>query len=456
MFIEVSIGEAIDKLNILELKMKKIVDEIKKKEIQKEINALGNCEKYKHEHAFYYNLLTYVNETIWDKTDIMKQLHVTDTNFAELSNDIFVFNQKRFRIKNWFNLLFKSNIKEQKSYGLSSCEIIINDEDTFYKKIPEINYLSLEYDSVSIVSSFNDTIKNIFKTPTIHFIDKDTNTKINIITEKILLNEFEITTNREIFHFIPLKYISGGLLGDFIHQLSVIKEKYYQEGRKGILYIFNIDVVAPFRKGLETAYADTYQLVIEQDYIKEYKIWNREFFDIDLSYWRCYYVYTSWDDIFYKQYNINWGKHKWLDVKKDIKWENYILVNIASYRDTYNINYDDFYKKYGLNILFVSFDIHDYIMFKKKHNIGDYEKKNNNFYQISSLYELCVAINSCKFFIGNFTASLAFAYAMHAKTVVAISNDGFSFHKGLVNYFPSVLIEENPSILFQKAIELFD
>ena len=44
MKVEVSIGEAIDKLSILELKMKKITNEHKKIEIQKEINVLQDCK----------------------------------------------------------------------------------------------------------------------------------------------------------------------------------------------------------------------------------------------------------------------------------------------------------------------------------------------------------------------------------------------------------------------------
>ena len=162
MFIEVSIGEALDKLCILELKMKKINDENKKKEIQKEINALSECEKSKKDYKFYYHLLFYVNEIIWDKTEIIKKLTVTDPNFSAISNDIFEFNQKRFRIKNWLNLLSESTIKEQKSYGLSTCQIIIKDENIIHKKIPEINYLALEYDSVIIVSKCNDKLKHIF------------------------------------------------------------------------------------------------------------------------------------------------------------------------------------------------------------------------------------------------------------------------------------------------------
>ena len=153
MNIEVSVGEAIDKLSILELKMRKIDDISKKIEIQKEINALNACHKYK-ECYLYYNLLMYVNEQIWDMTDIIRGVTVEDQRFAPLSNKIFEFRQKRFRVKNWFSLITRSNIKEQKSYSLSRCEISISSKDVFYNKISEIIYLSLEYDVITIVSNF--------------------------------------------------------------------------------------------------------------------------------------------------------------------------------------------------------------------------------------------------------------------------------------------------------------
>ena len=90
MKIEVSIGEAIDKLSILEIKMKKIEDENKKIEIQKEINVLHDCESYKSKNEFYYNLLVYVNEKIWDMTDIIKSITVDDPQFSLISNQICI------------------------------------------------------------------------------------------------------------------------------------------------------------------------------------------------------------------------------------------------------------------------------------------------------------------------------------------------------------------------------
>jgi hypothetical protein len=149
MNVKVSIGEAIDKLSILELKLKKISNNEKRIEIQKEINELQECNIYKTKYGFYYNLLMYINEKIWDLTDTVKTMTIDNPDFSGISNDIFEYNQKRFRIKNWFNLSTTSNIKEQKSYASTYCKIRIENEDVLYNKIPEINYLLLEYDLVS-------------------------------------------------------------------------------------------------------------------------------------------------------------------------------------------------------------------------------------------------------------------------------------------------------------------
>jgi hypothetical protein len=184
MKIEVSIGEAIDKLSILELKITKINNEDKIKEIQKEINALHNCYIYKQDFSFLYKLLIYVNETIWDMTDKIKTIKITDNQFSYISNQIFEFNQKRFRIKNWFNLITSSNIKEQKSYSSIQCKICINDINIFYEKIPEIYFLALEHDIITIISKFNDKIKQKINIPIINYEnDNNDNNDNNIILE---------------------------------------------------------------------------------------------------------------------------------------------------------------------------------------------------------------------------------------------------------------------------------
>jgi hypothetical protein len=202
MKIEVSIGEAIDKLSILEIKIKNINDQYKKKEIQKEIDILNECYMYKNKYLIFYNLLIYVNQTIWDMTNIIKSISFKDSNFADISNQIFEFNQKRFRIKNWFNLITSSNINEQKSYLHTECKILINDITIFYEKIPEIYFLSLDYDNITIISNFNDEIIKLINIPTIIYntnnMDNNMNDNNNI--RIIVLENYCIDKNiRKIF-----------------------------------------------------------------------------------------------------------------------------------------------------------------------------------------------------------------------------------------------------------------
>ena len=257
MKLEVSIGEAIDKLSILELKMKKINDLSKLSEIQKEIDALVEVNEYKKWCPLFYKMLMYINEQIWDMTDIIKSMEVIDLEFARISNQIFEFNQKRFRIKSFFNTLVNSSIKEQKSYALSHCKIIIPDETTLYNKLAEINYLTIEYDKISFDCPFISIVKNIFKTPNIDYTD----TNLLSIPNTINLTDFEISADiKYIFEFEPIKYIIGGMFGDFIQSLSVINETFYNTGRKGLLYISDGYGGDPFRNGLQ----NTYPVIIKQ------------------------------------------------------------------------------------------------------------------------------------------------------------------------------------------------
>jgi len=196
MKLEVSIGEAIDKYSILELKLKKIDDEYKKKEIKKELDVLSECIVYKETNEFYYHLLIYVNETIWDMTNDIKKRRMDDPQFSIISNKIFEYNQKRFRIKNWFNLLESSNIKEQKSYASMNCKIIIENKETIFDKIAEIHYLALEYDTIIFDTDYVDTIQRIFTIPTFIY---DSNYVTNICID---LNTYTIpeSENKEIFY----------------------------------------------------------------------------------------------------------------------------------------------------------------------------------------------------------------------------------------------------------------
>ena len=340
MKLEVSIGEAIDKLSILELKMKKINDLKKHLEIQKEIDALVEVNQYKKWCPLFYKMLMYINEQIWDMTDIIKSMEVIDLEFARISNQIFEFNQKRFRIKSFFNTLVNSSIKEQKSYALSHCKIIIPDETTLYNKLAEINYLTIEYDKISIDCPFISIVKNIFKTQNIDYTD----TNLLSIPNTINLTDFEISADiKYIFEFEPIKYIIGGMFGDFIQSLSVINETFYNTGRKGLLYISLNYGGDPFRNGLQNTYNDTYPVIIKQIYIMDYKIYNNESFDINLNDWRkCNKLFLqNWHTIYKQTYHVEWGKHKWITANNNPIFNGKTLFSCSTVVNRFpqNINY---------------------------------------------------------------------------------------------------------------------
>ena len=88
MKIEISIGDAIDKLTILEIKKKYINDITKIEEITKEIEVLSVCDKYKNDYIFFYNLLVYVNQKIWDLTNTVKSMDIDNPQLVNFLQGI--------------------------------------------------------------------------------------------------------------------------------------------------------------------------------------------------------------------------------------------------------------------------------------------------------------------------------------------------------------------------------
>jgi hypothetical protein len=407
--VAVSVGEAVDKLCILEIKQRRIANNT---EIVKEISLLAGVRKYIDANPMFYRLLTYVNEYIWDQTNRIKLLSITDPLFAESANNIFEYNQKRFRIKSWF----ESDIKEQKSYIAKQC--VVDIDDTLHYKIPELLHLALDHDIVYFVTN-NDVDSNIVRTlcPTFRI------GKPNHLIPVIQLSECEYMDAkiRPLFEPEPIWYLSGGLMGDFIHQLSIIKENYLKTGRKGNLLICNEG--ERFAYGVETAYKDTYDIVTRQSYITSYRtvtadelkrVYTHSTF-IMLSFWRkSPLVYkATWYDIFKGFYDIEWAKHRWLDnIPVESIWKDKVVLNYTRKRSIVVSELKHMYAVYGESLVFMSFDKADYD--DCAHILGNAIP----FYKPASLNDMCVCINSCKTFIGGLSLPLAMSFALHKESIV--------------------------------------
>jgi FkbM family methyltransferase len=427
--ISLSTGEIVDKYSILDLKMKYITDNTKLTNIKKEMNCLHNYVQ-NIVGTFFYKLLLFINEQIWIDTDIIKGLSInTDDmqeikSFAEISHRIFENNQKRFRLKNCFNILNHSNIIECKSYSDNTCFIIINKELDIYDKIPEINFLAISYDVIYFNIKYKNIIKQIFKNPNIQFITQENDTPIHVCIDLTIYN---IDNNiRDIFDFIPIKYKSGGKLGDYLNQLSVICENFYKTGQKGELYIYDLGVHDRFIFGVEHTYNDTYSSIYSQKYIKKYNIYNNESIDIDLSSWRQNlhnYLNYNWYNIYNTKYNVDWGNHKWLISSTDTKWIDKIIINITPYRFMYQNVIDILSEKIKDqldNCVFISNETEHYDFFVSKTNL------NIEFYCPKNFSETLTIINSCKTCFLGFSSMAVMANALHKPHyLIGINNSDF-------------------------------
>jgi hypothetical protein len=120
MTIEVSIGEALDKLSILSIKMDKIKDEEKHKNISKEYFTLIHPIDERMLIDPLYKALKSINEKLWDIEDdirICERHGDFNSNFIRLARMVYQNNDKRANIKKEINIKYGSDLMEEKSYN---------------------------------------------------------------------------------------------------------------------------------------------------------------------------------------------------------------------------------------------------------------------------------------------------------------------------------------------------
>ena len=120
MRIEVSIGEIVDKLSILQIKLENITDEDKLVNIKKEFNYLYNIvfKDLKMQLDDYQRLLN-INKQLWDIEDDVRDEERAkrfEERFIELARAVYVTNDKRSNIKKDINIKYGSDFVEEKSY----------------------------------------------------------------------------------------------------------------------------------------------------------------------------------------------------------------------------------------------------------------------------------------------------------------------------------------------------
>lgn len=122
-YAEISVGELLDKISILEIKQKNLKDNEKIKIVNKELESLSMTLKkdvtMTEEIQSLYQDLKKINSMLWDiedgKRDCERNKDFGD-KFIELARSVYIENDNRAKIKNKINQLSGSNISEVKSY----------------------------------------------------------------------------------------------------------------------------------------------------------------------------------------------------------------------------------------------------------------------------------------------------------------------------------------------------
>ena len=117
----VSIGELVDKISILKVKLKNITSAVKaynvKKEYEELIVALNFLEL--DDVNEYINKLEKINQKLWDIEDNIRKKEKNksfDDDFIKLARSVYKTNDERFKIKNEINEKYNSTIREEKDY----------------------------------------------------------------------------------------------------------------------------------------------------------------------------------------------------------------------------------------------------------------------------------------------------------------------------------------------------
>jgi len=121
--VEISWGEFFDRLSILEIKLEKISDPVKRNNIQASLNSLIRCgmtisDFPENIQSLYLNLKN-INNSLWDiedgKRDCERRKDFS-SEFVNLARSVYINNDIRAQYKREIDLILKSKLIEVKSH----------------------------------------------------------------------------------------------------------------------------------------------------------------------------------------------------------------------------------------------------------------------------------------------------------------------------------------------------
>lgn len=246
--------------------------------------------------------------------------------------------------------------------------------------------------------------------------------------------------------------------GDLISFLSGIKQMWKDTGRKAILY-HRLNMIGGSYEGADSAYEDEQKnpiafnqyafnmmrpLLLSQDYIEDYIVFEGQKHEIDLDKLRLE-NYTNqpkgslnrWANYVFPEMATDLSK-EWIDVPKSELYKDRIILNFTKRHRNTTVNYF-FLKPHEKNLVFAGLQ-EERDLFCKEWQLDIPLLYVNDFYQLAKI------IHGCKFLLSNQSFVFQLAEAMkvprilecfpHMPNVIPVGENGFDFyHQGGVEFY---------------------
>jgi len=174
LFLPVSLGEAFDKLTILDIKLSNINDS-RRQSVEAEYTALyTKLEHFIADYKSLYESTKKVNILIWKLMDKLRDGNLPDSDYLKTAREMIDLNDVRFRIKNKINSITKSQYTEQKGYKINTLVIEVDEGVAITEEfIKPIRYYSYIYDQIIICIKNDDGMlrREFHYDTTIHFVE---------------------------------------------------------------------------------------------------------------------------------------------------------------------------------------------------------------------------------------------------------------------------------------------
>jgi hypothetical protein len=228
-----------------------------------------------------------------------------------------------------------------------------------------------------------------------------------------------------------LNFISCGNTGDLIHAMYAAKQICIKEKVKANIFISdgsygNVWGCGHFAFSLEKTLEDVKELVLEQEWVKSFKILPKKFKKdyICLQQWRRQTA-KSWTNLLSNEYEFEIpDEYPWISISDyDTEAKGKVLIHRSDKRHNIDFPWDRIIGEIDKEILFIT---------SNEREFNEFGSRNDKVkpYIVETVSEMAKAIKSCDLFVGNQSLPLALATSLDVPRICSLHPSSFMSYSG--------------------------